>query len=220
MFTFATVTLEAGLGIIFALILNETFKGRGMLRTIILIPWAIPTIVSAKLWKLMYEYTYGIINYAVVSLGFSSEKINWLGTSFSAFWAMVITDVWKTTPFVVIILLSGLQAIPGDIYKQAQIDGARMFKRFWTITLPLLRPVLVISIIFRTIDSMRIFDLVYVLTNGGPGGSTKTLSFLGFENFTADNFGLGSTISILTFLIAFSITFIYIKIGKFGENIK
>jgi multiple sugar transport system permease protein len=220
LYTLAAVTLEAFLGLVFALLLNESFPGRGLLRVAILIPWAIPTIVSAKIWKLMYEYTYGILNFLVVGLGLSAEKINWLGTSFSAFWALVIADVWKTTPFVVLILLAGLQAIPEDLYKQAIIDGAGMWRRFRAVTLPLVWPVLVIALIFRTIDSLRMFDLVYVLTGGGPGGATKTLSFLGFESFANDNFGVGSTISVITFLIALAITVVYIRVGRFSESLK
>ena len=218
-FTVTAVTLETFFGMLFALLLNETFKGRGFFRTIILIPWAIPTIVSAKTWKLIFDYTYGILNFLVVNLGFSGDKINWLGSSFAAFWPLIIAEVWKTTPFVVIILLAGLQAIPQDLYQQAKVDGAGIFKRFRTITLALIQPVLIIALIFRTIDSLRIFDLVYVLTGGGPGGSTKPLSMLGFEMYTNDLFGKGSTVSIITFCIVFIITIVYLKAGKFRERL-
>lgn len=216
----AAVSLEAVFGVIFALLLNEAFVGRGFLRVVILIPWAIPTIVSARTWQLIYEYNYGLMNYLVVSLGFSAERINWMGTEFGAFWALVFADVWKTTPFVVLILLAGLQAIPEDLYQQARVDGAGMFRRFYKITLPLLKPVLVIALIFRTIDSLRMFDLVYVLTGGGPGGSTRTLSYLGYEAFANDSFGLGSTISVVTFIISLAVTLIYLRVGKFSEQIK
>lgn len=216
----AAVSLEAVFGVIFALLLNEAFVGRGFLRVVILIPWAIPTIVSARTWQLIYEYNYGLMNYLVVSLGISGERINWMGTEFGAFWALVFADVWKTTPFVVLILLAGLQAIPEDLYQQARVDGAGMFRRFYKITLPLLKPVLVIALIFRTIDSLRMFDLVYVLTGGGPGGSTRTLSYLGYEAFANDSFGLGSTISVVTFIISLAVTLIYLRVGKFSEQIK
>jgi multiple sugar transport system permease protein len=182
-YTVAAVTLEALFGVIFALLLNEAFPGRGLLRVVILIPWAIPTIVSARTWQLIYEYTYGVMNYLVVNSGLVNERINWMGTEFGAFWALVFADVWKTTPFVVLILL-------------------------------------VISLIFRTIDSLRMFDLVYVLTGGGPGGSTRTLSYLGFEAFANDNFGMGSTISVVTFIVALAITLVYLRVGKFSEQLK
>jgi multiple sugar transport system permease protein len=216
----AAVVLEAFFGVIFALLLNEAFPGRAVLRVVILIPWAIPTIVSARTWQLIYEYTYGVMNFLVVNLGIAPERINWMGTEFGAFWALVFADVWKTTPFVVLILLAGLQAIPKDLYQQAKVDGAGMFRRFYKITLPMLKPVLLISLIFRTIDSLRMFDLVYVLTGGGPGGSTRTLSYLGFEAFANDNFGMGSTVSVITFVIAFIITLVYLKAGKFSEQVK
>ncbi len=223
-FTFAyaaaAVSLEAVFGVLFALLLNEVFIGRGFLRVVILIPWAIPTIVSARTWQLIYEYNYGVMNYLVVTLGIAPERINWMGTEFGAFWALVFADVWKTTPFVVLILLAGLQAIPEDLYQQAKVDGAGMFRRFYKITLPLLMPVLVISLIFRTIDSLRMFDLVYVLTGGGPGGSTRTLSYLGYEAFANDSFGMGSTISVITFLLSLAVTLIYLRVGKFSEQIK
>lgn len=219
-FTFAAIFFETLLGMLFALLLNEPLKGRGFLRAVILIPWAIPTIISARTWQLIYDYTYGALNWLVKSVGLSPGNVNWLGTDFSAFWAIVASDVWKTTPFMVIILLAGLQAIPQDLYKQATIDGAGMWKRFWSITLPLVWPVLVISLIFRTIDSVRVFDLVYVLTGGGPGGSTKTLSFLGFESFANGDFGMGSAVSVFTFLLAFAITVLYIRFGKFSQSLK
>jgi multiple sugar transport system permease protein len=219
-FTLTAVILEAFLGMMFALLLNESFKGRGLLRTVVLIPWAIPTIVSAKIWKLIFDYTYGVLNFLVLTLGLSSDKINWLGSSIAAFWSLVIAEVWKTTPFMVLILLAGLQAIPRDVYKQAQVDGAGIGKRLWRITFPLIRPVLTIALIFRTIDSLRIFDLVYVLTGGGPGGATKTLSMLGFEYYSHDSFGRGSAVSVITFLIVFIVTLFYVRAGRFEESLK
>ncbi len=219
-FTAVAVVGEAVFGLAFAVLLHQRFHGRGILRTVILVPWAIPTIVSAKVWKLIFEYTYGVLNFVATHIGFSDAKVNWLGTTFNAFWALIIAEVWKTTPFMVIILLAGLQAVPEDIYSQARIDGARMMRRFWTMTLPLLRPVLVIALVFRTIDSLRIFDLVYVLTGGGPGGGTTTLSMLGYEYFTNDRFGLGSTVSLLTFALAMAVTIVYIKAGRFRQSLE
>lgn len=219
-FTVVAVFFEAVLGIGFALLLNELFPGRGVLRTIILIPWAIPTIVSAKVWKLIFDYSYGVLNYLVVTTGISDGRINWLGTPLAAFWSLIIAEVWKTTPFMVILVLAGLQAVSPDIYKQARIDGASLWRRFVSITLPLIRPVVVIALVFRTIDSLRVFDLTYVLTGGGPGGTTKTLSMLGFEYYANDAFGTGSAISVATFLIVLVITLVYIRVGKIGEAVR
>ncbi len=220
LFTGMTVAIETVFGLLFALLLNEQFRGRSMLRAVVLIPWAIPTIVSAKIWKLIFDYSYGVLNFCIISFGVSSDKINWLGAPIAAFWALVIAEVWKTTPFVVIILLAGLQALPKELYLQAQIDGAGLWKRFRAITLPLIRPVLLIALIFRTIDSLRVFDLVYVLTGGGPGSSTKTLSVVGFEWYTSDLFGKGSAVSVITFCIVFAITIAYLKIGRFRESLQ
>lgn len=219
--TIVAVALEAVIGMVFALLLNEEFKGRGGLRTVILIPWAIPTIVSAKMWQFMYDYQYGVLNWFLRNIGILSDRINWIGTANAAFWAIIIAELWKTAPFIVIIVLSGLQAIPRDLYKQAKIDGCGMFRTFWKITLPLVWPVLMISLIFRTIDTLRIFDLVYALTGGGPSGSTETLSTLGYSRFiAAANFGMGSTTAIVTFIVAFAIALVYIKVGKFSEGLK
>jgi multiple sugar transport system permease protein len=218
LFTGTAVFLELVFGLLFALVLNETFPGRGIFRAALLIPWAVPTVVSAKMWKLMFDYTYGIINNLLLGAGMADGRINWLGNSVSAFGALVIADVWKTTPFVAIILLAGLQAIPGELYQQAQVDGTGMAKVWRRITLPLLKPIITVALIFRTIDSLRIFDLIYVLTGGGPGGATRSLSFLGYQYFSNDRFGMGSTIAVIMFLIAFTITVIYIKFGKF-QNI-
>lgn len=219
-FVFAAVAGEMLFGLIFALLLNENFPGRGLLRALVLIPWAIPTIISAKTWKLIYDYSYGIINHLLQASALVETKINWFGSGISAFWAIVIADVWKTTPFVVIILLAGLQGISEDLYKQARIDGSRLWGRFIKITLPLLAPVLAVSLIFRTIDTMRVFDLIYVLTGGGPGGETKSLSFLGYEYFRNDTFGLGSSISVIMFFISLIFTLFYLKIGRFKRNFK
>lgn len=218
-FTITAVFLEVVLGMVFALILNERFSGRGWLRAVVLIPWAIPTIVSAQMWKLIYDYNYGILNFIFSGFNLHTDKILWLGHSVSAFWAIVIAELWKTTPFVVIILLAGLQSIPEELYQQARIDGSSMWKRFWRITFPLVAPILVIALVFRTIDSIRIFDLVFILTGGGPHSSTETLSLLGYQYFLND-FGMGSAISIITFILAFVLSLLYIKFGRFKQNLQ
>ncbi len=220
LFTLVAVALEAFFGMVFALILNERFPLRGILRAVILIPWAIPTIVSGKIWSLIFNYTYGILNVALVYLGIADDKINWLGSPEAAFWSLIIAEVWKTTPFVVIILLAGLQAIPEELFRQARVDGAGLWGRFYRIIFPQLLPVFIIALIFRTIDSLRVFDLIYVLTGGGPGSATKSLSILGFEYFSNDRFGIGSAVSILTFIIAFSATLVYLYAGKFNRRLQ
>ena len=218
MFVAVSVALEIVLGMMFALILNEKLRFRGFLRVAILIPWAIPIAISARIWQLIYNFDYGILNFMVMKLGLASTPVNWLGSSTGAFISLVISDVWKTTPFVTIILLAGLAYLPPDVYKQAMIDGTTFIQRFFKITLPLLRPVLLVALLFRTIDAIRIFDLVYVLTGGGPGGSTTSLSLYSYKFFLAGDFGYGSAVSIILFLTAFGISIIYIKIGRFHQS--
>lgn len=218
LFTTVSVTLETALGISFALLLKEIFTGRSFLRTILLIPWAIPTAISARLWQLMYNYNYGLLNY-FLNATHTGTKVNWLGTPHAAFWAITIADVWKTTPFMTLILLAGLQTIPDELHEQAMVDSANMWKRFLYITLPLLRPALVVALIFRTADALRIFDLVYVLTGGGPAGSTRTVSILGFHYFVNGDFGTGSAISIIIFLLVFIFSLLYIKAWRFKETL-
>lgn len=158
-FTGVCVPLEVVLGLCFALILNERIPMRNLIRATILVPWAVPTIVSARTWELIYNYSYGFANYVTQAVGLSDQPINWLGSPASAFVALVVADVWKTTPFVAIILLAGLQTIPEGIYEHAKVDGAGLTQRFLKITLPLLKPALAVVLIFRSIDTVRILEL-------------------------------------------------------------
>jgi len=219
-FSAVAVALESILGMFYALVINEKFKFRGIMRAIVLIPWAIPTIVSARIWQLMYNYSYGLLNYVLVHFHLCTHPINWLGSPVSAFFSIVTADVWKTAPFMAILFLAGLQAIPQSLYEAARVDGASISQQFWRITLPLLKPIIVIALIFRTIDSLRIFDLIYVLTGGGPGGSTSSVSMYGFKSYILGDFGYGSTVSVITFLLIFVFTVIYLKVGNFSGGLK
>ncbi len=219
LFVVVSVILELSLGLIFALVLNEAIPGRGILRVVILIPWAIPIAISGRIWELIYNYDYGLLNYIFLQLGLVDSPISWLGTSVGAFFAVVLSDVWKTTPFMTIILLAGLSTISESIYKQAMIDGTNLFQRFFKITLPLLRPVIVVALLFRTIDAVRIFDLVYVLTGGGPGGSTTSLSLYAYNYYVNGDFGYGSAVSVMVFLAAGLLAVMYIKFGRFRETV-
>ena len=220
LFVVVSVSIEIILGTIFALVLNEKFPGRGFLRVAILIPWAIPIAISARVWQLIYNFNSGLLNYMAIHLGFSNSPINWLGSSTGAFLSIVISDVWKTTPFITIIILAGLSTIPNELYKQAKIDGTNFINRFFQITLPLLKPVIVVALLFRTIDAIRIFDLIYVLTGGGPGGSTTSVSLYAFKYYLTGDFGYGSAISVLIFLLASILAVLYIKFGNFAEELK
>ncbi len=217
LFVLVSVSIELVLGMLFALTLNEAIPGRGLLRVAVLIPWAIPIAISARIWELIYSYDFGVLNFLVTHVGLANSPVNWLGTSTGAFFALVLSDVWKSTPFMAIILMAGLSTIPRDLYQQAMVDGANFIQRFFRITLPLLRPVIVVALLFRTIDAIRIFDLVYVLTGGGPGGSTNSLSLYAFRYYVNGDFGYGSAISVLVFLLASLLAVLYIRFGKFTE---
>ncbi|HDS09713.1 MAG TPA: sugar ABC transporter permease [Firmicutes bacterium] len=219
LFILFAVPLELILGLAFALLLNESLPLRGILRAVILIPWAIPTAISARTWELIYNFNYGLANFIFLKLNMISGPVNWLGTNLGAFTALVIADAWKTTPFVTIIILAGLQAIPKELYEQAKIDRANIFQTFYWITLPLIKPVIIVSLLFRTIDSVRIFDIVYVLTGGGPGGTTSSISLFAFKYFISGDFGYASAASVILFIIAFILSFMYIKLGRFGDDI-
>jgi trehalose/maltose transport system permease protein len=206
-FTAASVSMEIVLGLSIALLLNRRFRLRNVVRAVVLIPWAVPTVVSARMWEWMYNADFGILNYIL------GRKINWLGSPFWAMNAAVFMDVWKTTPFAAILLLAGLQVIPADLYRAAKVDGAGSWITFRKITLPLLKPVLLIVLIFRTLDAFRVFDAVYVLTGGGPANTTETLSIYAYKVlFQTLQFGYGSTISVIVFLCVGSISIIYIKL--------
>jgi len=220
LFVATTIPIEMALGTAFALILNERLRYRNALRATVLIPWAVPTIVAARTWELIYNYGYGLGNYIVGLLHISGEPVNWLGSPVSAFFALVMADVWKTTPFVAIILLAGLQTIPEEIYEQAKVDGTGLFQRFFRITLPMLRPVLAVALIFRSIDTIRILDLIYVVTDGGPGGSTTSLSLYGYKYFNEGDFGYGSAVAVVLFMLAFLLSVFYLRVGGFGRDLR
>src|SRR5574337_1640040 len=158
------------------LLLHQPFRGRGLFRAFVLIPWAVPTVVSAKMWEWILNPDFGILNYLLMQTGLVSTPINWLGDRVVAMHALILADVWKTSSFATLILLAGLQMIPEELYEAAQVDGAGRWRTFRLITLPLLQPSILIVLLFRTLDAFRIFDLVYVLTGGGPANTTETLS--------------------------------------------
>jgi trehalose/maltose transport system permease protein len=212
-FSFWSVLWETVLGMIVALVLNAEFRGRGLVRAAILSPWAIPTIVSAKMWSWMLNDQFGILNDLGLRLGLLSQKVAWTASADTAMTAVLIVDIWKTTPFMALLILAGLQMIPKDIYEAADIDGVHPVKQFFRITLPLVRPALMVAIIFRVLDALRIFDLIYVLTPNSD--ATKTMSVLARENlFDFDKFAYGSAQSTLLFLIIAGFTILYIWLGK------
>lgn len=212
-FAFWSVLWETVLGMIVALVLNADFRGRGIVRAAILIPWAIPTIVSARMWSWMLNDQFGILNDLGMRLGLLDRGIAWTASPDTAMLAVLVVDVWKTTPFMALLILAGLQMIPKDIYEAADIDGVHPVKQFFKITLPLVRPALMVAIIFRVLDALRIFDLIYVLTPNTP--TTKTISVLSQENlFQFNNFAEGSAQSTLLFLLIALFTIVYMWLGR------
>jgi trehalose/maltose transport system permease protein len=212
-FALVSVTLETLFGLVVALVLNADFKGRGLVRAAILVPWAIPTIVSARMWSWMFNDQFGMINDLLMRLGLITDKIAWTANADTAMLAVLIVDVWKTTPFMALLILAGLQTIPTDIYEAAKVDGVHPIKTFFKITLPLVKPALMVAVIFRALDAMRIFDLIYILTPNSS--STKTISVLSRENLIDfDKFALGSAQATMLFLMLTAMTGLYLWLGK------
>jgi trehalose/maltose transport system permease protein len=212
-FAIFSVAIETVLGLLVALVLNAEFKGRALVRAAILVPWAIPTIVSAKMWAWIFNDQFGMFNDILLNLGIINQKIAWTASADTAMYAVLIVDIWKTTPFMALLCLAGLQMIPRDMYEAARIDGINPIKVFFKVTLPLVRPALMVAIIFRLLDALRIFDLIYVLTPNSA--ATKTMSVISRENLIDfDKFAYGSAQSTLLFMIIAISVIVYIWLGK------
>ena len=207
-FTVVSVILETVLGMACALIMNRTFKGQGFVRAMILIPWCIPTIVSGLMWSYMFSESFGVINQALKAIGLS--PVMWVTGVKGAFSSMIIADVWKTSPYMSLLLLSGLKTVPGDIYEAASIDGAGKIQQFFFITLPVIKPVVLVSVMFRTIQSFRIYDLVKVLTDGGPNNVTQSLTMYTMKQyFTFGDLGYGAALAVHTFAVSLMIAMFF-----------
>ncbi|MBI4463379.1 MAG: sugar ABC transporter permease [Acidobacteria bacterium] len=195
-FVVLSVGLELMLGLAFAVLLHRTFRGRGLVWALVLVPWAVPNVVAARFWEWIFNADYGVFNYLLGS------NIHWLGDPFWAIHAAILADVWKTTPFVVLLLLAGLQVIPEDLYRAARVDGANAWLLFRHVTLPLLRPYILLALLFRTVDAARVFDLIFVLTGGGPANQTETLVVYAYKLlYRTLQFGYGSAVAVATFFL-------------------
>lgn len=201
-FTFVSVFLELILGMGVALVLNQPFRGRGIVRTISLLPWALPTALMGLAWAWIFNDQYGIVNDILLRLGILQTGVSWLGDPTLAMMAVVIADVWKTTPFIALLLLAGLQSISADLYEAHAIDGASAWQSFWQITVPLLLPQIVIALLFRFAQAFGIFDLVQVMTGGGPAGATEMVSIYIYGTVMRYlDFGYGAALVVVTFLL-------------------
>ena len=224
LFAVVSVTLEMLLGLAAALLMHKPPFASGLTRAVVLIPWAVPGVVAATIWRFMLDVQAGVFNTTLLSLNL--EPINFLGQSWPAFWSLVAAGVWKTTPYVGLLLLAGLQTIPEDVYEAAKVDGANAWQRFRRVTLPLLRPAILVALLFRFLDAIRTFDLPLTLTDGGPAGSTTSLSILAYRTFfQASNFGVGSALSVVNFFAALLFAMLFIRVlgadvvrGKEGER--
>jgi trehalose/maltose transport system permease protein len=212
-FTFFTVVIETILGMAIALVLNRTFPGRGLVRAAVLIPWAIPTVVSAKMWSWMLNDQFGLINHILLGLGLIDAPLAWTADPDLLMTSVILVDVWKTTPFMALLILAALQMLPKECYEAAQVDGVHPVKVFFKVTLPLIRPALMVAIIFRALDAIRIFDLVYVLT--GTRDQSMTMSVYARQQLIEfQEVGYGSAASTLLFFIVALLTVIYIVLGR------
>ena len=212
-FSFISVTLELILGLVIALILNANMPGRGLLRAAVLIPWAIPTIVSAQMWGWMLNDQYGVINEILLWAGLISERMAWTANPSTALPAVIAVDVWKTTPFMALLILAALQLLPGEIYEAGKVDGIHPVRMFFKVTLPLIRPAVMVAVIFRALDALRIFDLIYVLTSNSR--DTMSMSIYARQQLVDfQNVGFGSAASTVLFLIIATFTVLYIVLGK------
>lgn len=210
-FTVTTVAFEALIGFGAALIMNNKFKGRGLVRAAILVPWAIPTSVSALMWKFIYNDQYGLFNDVLYRIGVIDQYKAWLSTSGGSFMALVITDVWKTAPYMALLILAGLQMVPEELYESSRIDGVNVFQRFFSITLPMVKNTVIVALLFRTLDAFRVFDLVYVMTGGA--NKTESVSVYAYSNMMKFlDFGYGSAMAVLIFGVVFIISLIYMRI--------
>jgi trehalose/maltose transport system permease protein len=216
-FTVASVVLETVLGIAVALIINSNFQGRGIVRTSMLIPWAVPTVVSSQLWKFMLSEKYGVINDVLYTrLHILNHKIAWLADNNTVLPSIIAVDVWKTTPFMALLILAGLQIIPGDVYEAATVDGASKWQQFWQITLPLLRPALLVALIFRTLDAFKVFDIIFVMK--GVSLETQTVAVYARQTMIDEQWlGRGAAASVVIFLCIGLLVLIYTRLVRVEE---
>jgi trehalose/maltose transport system permease protein len=216
-FTVITVGFEFVLGMIIALAVNSSFKGRGLMRAVMLVPWAIPTVVSAQMWKWMYDDIFGVINDVGVRLHLIGHPVAWISQPNTALASVCAVDIWKTTPFVALLLLAGLQVIPRELYEAANVDGAGKLAQFWRITLPLLRPAILVALIFRTLDALRVFDVFYVFF--GSRQDTQTMAVYDQSTIvTVGDVGYGSAVGVAIFLIIAIFVVIYVTFIRVEEQ--
>jgi multiple sugar transport system permease protein len=214
-FTGTSVLLETVLGVAIALVLHQRLRGRGLLRAIVMLPWALPTAVMALAWGWIFNDSFGVANDLLRRAGLVEGPVAWLGEPATAMVAMVTAEVWKTTPFVALIVLAGLSGIPEELVEAARVDGLSAWQRFRHVVLPLLVPSIVVAVAFRAVQAYGAFDIVYVMTGGGPGGSTETVSLYAFQSyFRYLDFGYGSAIATQAVMLAGLLAFLVVRLAR------
>ncbi len=217
-FTLVSTGLELVLGIGLALLLIAPLRGRWLLRALVVLPWALPTIVNGSLWRSIFDAQYGALNAVLTQLHVTETYHAWLGTPFMALNLVILADVWKNTSLVAFFLLAGLQTIPRDIYEQARVDGAGAVRSFFSITLPLLVPSISIVLVLRTIEAFKVFDIIYIMTRGGPASGTQTIAFYTYlQAFSDQRFGYGSALAYLIVVIILMLSALYLRLLRSNE---
>lgn len=212
-FCIVSIAVQMVLGVLVAMLLNQRFVGRGIVRALILLPWAVPTIVNANLWNWILNANYGILNRVLMKLGIISDSIAWLSDGSTALHMIILADTWRMLPLVVVMLLAGLQTVSKNVLEAAVVDGAGAWKRFWAVYMPALKPMIFVILVLRTIQAIRVFDIVYVLTKGGPANKTMVISFYSyFETFNYLNYGKGAAIAMVIAVLALVLSLLYFKV--------
>ncbi|MBS5520972.1 MAG: sugar ABC transporter permease [Clostridiales bacterium] len=212
-FCIVSIAVQMVLGVLVAMLLNQRFVGRGIVRALILLPWAVPTIVNANLWNWILNANYGILNRVLMKLGIISDSIAWLSDGSTALHMIILADTWRMLPLVVVMLLAGLQTVSKNVLEAAVVDGAGAWKRFWAVYMPALKPMILVILVLRTIQAIRVFDIVYVLTKGGPANKTMVISFYSyFETFNYLNYGKGAAIAMVIAVLALVLSLLYFKV--------
>ena len=213
-FTVSTVTAEVVVGLALALLMHRPSRARGLLRATALVPWALPTVVVALAWRFMFEGQTGIVNTALVGAGLIDAPVTWFVDPTKAWLPILLADVWKMTPFVALLLLAGLQQVDPTLYEAARMDGAGPWRQFVDVTLPLLKPALLVAVLFRALDAFRVFDVIFVMTAGGPGTATESISLYTFNALLQNlRFGFGSALAVVAFAVSFTGALVWIRVS-------
>lgn len=216
-FTVLSTALEMAFGLMLGLLMSQKIRGRWLLRAAVLLPWALPTVVNATMWRYFFNADYGPLNALLTQLGIIHDYKPWLGSPNVALHMVIFADVWKNSSIIAFFVMAGLTTIPGDILEAAKVDGANALRTFFSIMLPLLKPVLIVAMVLRTIEAFKVFDIVYIMTRGGPAGGTTSIALYSYQMaFSNQNFGYGSSLALLIVIVTFSLALFYMRLVNVG----